>query len=458
MRSNGYRICWLGKRKKRMRDILQDNDNNLGDYYYLAYPGTEKNHLKEIRASFFILSSEGLDGYRKPLMRWISAYREITPQGRVLMLAPNSSDRYLSDALIHGADWVLPFTENDDDLKFYIRSIILQHKAERSILRARHKARKGYLFEGMIGNTAIMKDLCCMLRKCAPSQANVIIRGESGTGKELVAKAIHRLSGRKGRLVNVNCAALMDSLHQSEFFGHEKGAFTDAKIQRLGYFEAAEGGTLFLDEIGDMSAIAQIALLRVIEGKEFFRVGGSDPVQVDVRIVAATNRNLEEKVEQGLFREDLYYRLNGFSLTVPPLRERKEDIPLLADYFIQHFAQREQKQVLGFTPEALDLLACYNWPGNVREMENEIQKTVIHAEGERLISSEMLSPSINIFERFVPYNSVGQTPLKLQMQQLEAFYIKEALKKNYGNRTRTAKILGISREGLHKKISRYKID
>jgi len=440
-----------------MREILQDKKNKIGDYYYLSYPGSEKNHLKEIRPSFFILSSEGLDGYKKPLMRWISAYKEMTPHGRVLLLAPNSSDRYLADALLHGADWVLPFTENDDGLKFYIRSIILQHKAERSIMRARHKAWKSSLFEGMLGNTAIMKDLCCLLKKCAPSQANVIIRGESGTGKELVARAIHHLSGRKGRLVNVNCAALMDSLHQSEFFGHEKGAFTDAKIQRLGYFEASDGGTLFLDEIGDMSAIAQIALLRVIEGKEFFRVGGSEPIQVDVRIVSATNRNLEEKVQQGQFREDLYYRLNGFSLTVPPLRERKEDIPLLADYILYNFAQREQKQILGFTPEALDLFTCYHWPGNIREMENEIQKIVIHQDGERLVSSEMLSPSINIFEKFVPYTSAGQAPLKVQMQQLEAFYIKEALKKNYGNRTQTAKTLGISREGLHKKLSRYKI-
>jgi Nif-specific regulatory protein len=255
----------------------------------------------------------------------------------------------------------------------------------------------------------------------------------------------------------VNCAALLDNLHQSELFGHEKGAFTDAKVRRVGYFEAARDGTLFLDEIGDISASTQTALLRVIEGKEFFRVGGTEPIRVNVRVVSATNRNLEGRVQRGEFREDLYYRLNGFCLTVPPLRDRKEDIPLLAESFLSRCAVRERKRVMGLTPEAMDLLCCYHWPGNIREMENELQRVVINAEHERLVSSDLLSPSINVMKTLVPSAASAKGSLKTRTQQVEAFFIKEALKIYYGNRTRAAEHLGISREGLHKKMARYHI-
>jgi transcriptional regulator with PAS, ATPase and Fis domain len=333
----------------------------------------------------------------------------------------------------------------------------MQHKAEKQVLQSRREGLRKNVFEEMIGRTAVMKDLATLIHKCAPSQANVLIRGESGTGKELVAGAIHRQSGRRGNLVIVNCAALLDSLHQSELFGHEKGAFTDAKARRVGYFEAARDGTLFLDEIGDISASTQTALLRVIEGKEFFRVGGTEPIRVNVRVVSATNRNLEGRVQRGEFREDLYYRLNGFCLTVPPLRDRKEDIPLLAESFLGRCALRERKRVMGFTPEAIDLLCCYHWPGNVREMENEIQRVVIHAEHERLISSDLLSPSINAVKTLIPDAASAKGSLKTRTQQVEAFFIKEALKMHYGNRTRAAEHLGISREGLHKKMARYHI-
>ncbi len=457
MGPKGYRICWLGHRENRMHSVFKEDDNRLGECFFLGYPGAEKQQLKDICPSFFVLNTENLDGHKKSLLRWISTFREISSHGKIVILAENGSPRYISDALLNGADWVLPITENDVSLKFCMHSMILQHKTEKHIAKNQHEASQCHYFEGMIGKSDIMKDLSRMIWKCSPSHANVLIRGESGTGKELVAQSIHRLSGRKGRLVNINCAALMDNLHQSDLFGHERGSFTDAKTRRLGYFEAAEGGTLFLDEIGDISPITQIALLRVIEGKEFFRVGGCEPVNVDVRVVSATHQNLEEKVKKGQFREDLYYRLNGFSLTVPPLRERKEDIPLLADYFLNEAAGKDGKQVMGFTQEAMDLLACYHWPGNIRELENEIQRIVIRLEGERLVSSNMLSQTIDILEKYIPYNSLEQSSLKIQMQQLEAICIKEALKKNYGNRTRTAEFLGISREGLHKKMARYKI-
>ena len=457
MGPKGYRICWLGNDEDRMRRLFDDAHRNLGELFFLPYPGAEKRSLKEVHPSLFLIDTEGLDGHRKELLRWIVASREVSPRGRVLLMLHNGSNRFLSDALSSGTDWVFDKTDHETALRFCIRTAIMQHKAEREVLQSRREGLQKNVFEDMIGRTAVMKDLASLIRKCSPSQANVLIRGESGTGKELVAGAIHRQSGRRGNLVIVNCAALLDNLHQSELFGHEKGAFTDAKARRIGYFEAARDGTLFLDEIGDISASTQTALLRVIEGKEFFRVGGNEPIRVNVRVVSATNRNLEGRVQRGDFREDLYYRLNGFCLTVPPLRDRKEDIPLLAESFLSRCALRERKRVMGFTPEAMDLLCCYHWPGNVREMENEIQRVVIHAEQERLISSDLLSPSINIMKTLLPAAASAKGSLKTRTQQVEAFFIKEALKKHYGNRTRAAEHLGISREGLHKKMARYHI-
>jgi DNA-binding NtrC family response regulator len=457
MGPKGYRICWLGNDEDRMRRLFDDAHRNLGELFFLPYPGAERRSLKEVHPSLFLIDTEGLDGHRKELLRWIVASREVSPRGRVLLMLHNGSNRFVSDALSSGTDWVFDKTDHETALRFCIRTAIMQHKAEKEIFQSRREGLRKNVFEDMIGRTTVMKDLATLIRKCAPSQVNVLIRGESGTGKELVAGAIHRQSGRRGTLVIVNCAALLDNLHQSELFGHEKGAFTDAKVRRVGYFEAARDGTLFLDEIGDISASTQTALLRVIEGKEFFRVGGTEPIRVNVRVVSATNRNLEGRVQRGEFREDLYYRLNGFCLTVPPLRDKKEDIPLLAESFLGRCALRERKRVMGFTPEAMDLLCCYHWPGNVREMENEIQRVVIHAEQERLISSDLLSPPINVMKTLIPSAASAKGSLKTRTQQVEAFFIKEALKIHYGNRTRTAEHLGISREGLHKKMARYHI-
>ena len=456
MGPKGYRICWVGNRPERMRSVLGEAET-VGEVHFLAYPGTERAQLREVHPSLLVIDAEDLEVYRRDLLRWMMTCREISPRGKVLLLARDVSPRFLAEALRNGADWLLPFTREQEFLRRFVWSMILKHRAERDLF-VRRPDRSGPCFdEEILGRTAVMKDLGRLIEKCAPSRANVVIRGESGTGKELVARAIHRLSGRSGSLVVVNCAAMMDNLHQSELFGHEKGAFTDAKARRVGYFEAARGGTLFLDEIGDITPATQIGLLRVIEGKEFFRVGGCEPIRVDVRVVSATHQNLEEKVRAGQFREDLYYRLNGFGLRVPPLRERREDIPLLAEAFLERYAERERKPVVGFTPEAMDLLSCYHWPGNVREMENEIQRILIHVERERFISSDMLSPSINLLKRLTTTGSSAKASLKARTQQVEAFFIKEALKMCYGNRTRAARHLGISREGLHKKMARYSI-
>lgn len=457
MGPKGYRICWLGKDSSFMHAVFSDVPNTLGDTSFLSYPSDDPERLKEIHPSLFLIDTQGLEDHRKELFRWVSVCREAAPRGKIYLLHPNGLTQYFCEALRFGADGVLPRLPDMLSLRALIENTILVHKKEREILSSAPSTKGAQVFEGMIGRAPIMRDLFRLIEKCAPSRANVMIRGESGTGKELVARALHRLSGRRGNLMVVNCASLMDTLHQSELFGHEKGAFTDAKSRRVGYFEAARNGTLFLDEIGDISPQTQVALLRVIEGMEFFRVGGNDPIHTDVRILSATNRNLEEHVSKGLFREDLYYRLNGFCLSVGPLRERKEDIPLLAEAFLRRFADREHKPARGFSTESMDLLCTYRWPGNIRQLENEIQRILIHLDREPIISTDMLHPPINILKTLPANGGACMSTLKLRMQQAEAFFIKEALKMSYGNRTRTARHLGISREGLHKKMSRYSI-
>jgi len=457
MGPKGYRVCWLGADSERMLSILPQIPESQEQCTFLPCPGSDTGQLKEIHPSFFLLDLEEHLLHRKEISRWITACREVSPRAKILVVAPQGADRYAHEGLLSGADWILP---RDDiaHLRFCVRSLIAQHKVEREVFHHLVDGHRDHLFEEMMGIASVMKDLFRLIQKCAPCQANILIQGESGTGKELVARAIHRLSRRnRGNLVCINCAALNEGIHQSELFGHEKGAFTDAKSRRIGYFEAAHGGTLFLDEIGDVSPRTQVVLLRVIEGKDFFRVGGEEPIRVDVRVLAATNQNLQELVRQGRFREDLFFRLNGFCLTPPPLRERREDIPLLAECFLQKYAEKEQRKVVGFTPEALDLLGCYHWPGNVRELENEIHRVLIQADGEHLITSDMLSASINQVRNLRPYEPSGQDSLRTRMQQVEAFFIREALKAHSGNRTRTAEKLRISREGLHKKMARYRI-
>jgi len=440
-----------------MHTVFSGFPSTLGETFFLSYPLDDPQRLQEIHPSLFLIDAQDLEEHRKELFRWISVCREVAPRGKILLLHPNGFTQSFCEALRFGADGVLPALPDMLSLRVLIENTILVHKKEREILSVPLSPKAALSFEGMIGKTAVMRSLFRLIEKCAPSRANILIRGESGTGKELVARALHRRSGCRGNLIVVNCASLMDTLHQSELFGHEKGAFTDAKTRRIGYFEAARDGTLFLDEIGDVSPQTQVALLRVIEGMEFFRVGGSDPIRADVRVLSATNRNLEEKVRIGQFREDLYYRLNGFCISVPPLRERKEDIPLLADAFLRRFAERERKPVRGFSTESMDLLSTYRWPGNIRELENEIQRILIHLDREPIVSSDMLHPPINILKTLPSDPGTCMSTLKLRMQQAEAFFIKEALKMSFGNRTRTAKHLGISREGLHKKMSRYRI-
>ena len=305
----------------------------------------------------------------------------------------------------------------------------------------------------IVGNSRAMQEVYELIKIVSQTDTTVLIRGESGTGKELVAQAIHYNSRRAdGPLVKVNCAALPESVIESELFGHEKGAFTGAHTTRKGRFELASGGTIFLDEIGDLSPATQIRLLRVLQEREFERVGGTETIKVDVRVIAATNADLEARVSRGLFRKDLYFRLNVVPIHLPPLRERREDIPLLVYTFIRRFAERNRKDVQEITPEALQRLMAYHWPGNVRELENCIERMVVVA-NKRVLDVGDIPPEI------LP-EATGPTanfPVGLTMKQIEEQAIRQTLAATGGNRKEAARILGIGLRTLHRKIEQYGI-
>lgn len=323
-------------------------------------------------------------------------------------------------------------------------------------IRLRREIEREYSFAGMVGQSKKTKDLFALVRSVAETDVPVIIQGETGTGKELIARAIHYNSSRKAkRFVAINCGALSETLLESELFGHEKGAFTGATTQRKGIFEVADGGTLFLDEIGEITPATQVKLLRVLQDGEFQRVGSSDTIKVDVRIIAATNKNLQELVNKGPFRPDLYYRLNVFPIMVPPLRERKEDIPLLVSHFIEKSNASMNKQIKGVTPQAMALLIAYSWSGNVRELENMIQRMMVITKG-GVLNVEDIPPEIQgkMGEpRGMAEGLKGITRESSEIVEKKA--ILDALSKTGGNVTQSAKTLGISRATLQNKMKAY---
>jgi Nif-specific regulatory protein len=307
----------------------------------------------------------------------------------------------------------------------------------------------------IIGTGNAMRRVYEMLMQVAPSDATVLITGESGTGKELVAAELHRLSRRaQAPLVRINCAALPESIIESELFGHERGAFTGAVNQRKGRFELANGGTIFLDEIGELSPQVQVKLLRVLQERELERVGGTATIKVDVRLIAATNRNLEAEVKTGRFREDLYYRLDVFPLHIPPLRERKSDIILLADNFAEKYARKNNKLIKRISTPAIDLLSSYSWPGNVRELENCIERAVILST-DTVIHSYNLPPSL---QSATSTNTEPTTTLEAALSRLEKELIIEALKISNGNMAASARSLGISERQMGLRVRHYGIN
>jgi Nif-specific regulatory protein len=326
-------------------------------------------------------------------------------------------------------------------------------RGEVKYLKGREEKRR---FSDIIGESTAMAEIFKQLEKVIDTRATVCIEGETGTGKEVIASAIHYQGKRRDKLfVAQNCAAVPENLLESELFGHKKGAFTGADHDKKGLFEIADGGTLFLDEIGEMTLNLQAKLLRVLQEGEIRPVGATASKSIDVRIICATNRSLEKEVEKGAFRQDLFYRLRVFPIRLPPLRERREDIPLLVEHFLRKYTVEMNKPVAGVTPEALDQLAAYSWPGNIRELENEVQRLVIQCDNEGFITPELLAPSVRKVEGLLGRVAPKKGTLKDMMEEVERWLLVEALREHGGNKTKTAETLGITREGLHKKLAKY---
>ena len=320
--------------------------------------------------------------------------------------------------------------------------------------RALRKRLSGDTFEGMLGTCQKMQDIYAVIRKVSTTDAPVLVMGESGTGKELVARAMHRLSVRQAKpFIVINCGAIPENLLESELFGHEKGAFTGAHIQRKGRFEMVEGGTLFLDEIGELPLSLQVKLLRFLQERTIERVGGREQIDVDARVIAATNRDLKEAMKEGKFREDLYFRLGVILMSLPPLREREGDIVLLAKAFLERYADENRKKIKGFTDQALDSIVSYDWPGNVRELENRVKRAVIMAEGLKIIPADLDMEEVAPIPR-QKYENMG---LKEAREALEKEMLFKAFARNKDNLTKVANELGVSRPTLYDMMEKYGI-
>ena len=417
-------------------------------------------------------AQEGLELFRKeaphlvlldvilPGTDGLSVLQTMRAEGRtapVIMLTGTKSVKTAVDAMKFGAADYLSKPFDVEELRIIVERALNDQELQQEVKQLRAQVVRRYAFHNLIGKSPSMQDIYTKIEQVADSRTTVLIAGESGTGKELVAKALHYNSGRRERpFIALNCAAIPETLIESELFGHEKGSFTDATARRVGQFELANTGTLFLDEIGDLSAMTQAKLLRILQEREFTRVGGVQSIKVDVRIVAATNKNLEELVRKGQFREDLYYRINVIALYLPPLRERGEDVPLLAKHFLAKRIEEDNRPPQEFSKDAVDLLSRYPWPGNVREMENIIEQAFIWSKGLDTITSEHLPIILKNDTRSSSLRDdtlAGRLSLEKAVMEFEREIILDALKRTNYVQTHAATLLGISRRML-----KYRMD
>ncbi len=417
---------------------------------------------EDAKAAMGLLERENFDvmltDFRLPNedgMKLIARAKSLSKPPICILMTAYGSEELAVDAMKRGADdYIAKGRLQIDELEMRIGRALKQQNLEVENVSLRKQLDSKFGLENIIGESPVMKEIFEIVRQVAPTRATILLGGESGTGKELVAKAIHQLSPRaKQPFVTVHCAALAPTLLESELFGHEKGAFTGAHERRVGRFEQAQGGTLFLDEIGEIDATIQVKLLRFLGERTFERVGSNKTLTADVRLVAATNKNLVELVKAGKFREDLFFRLRVVEIHLPPLRERAGDIPLLAQKFLREFAGENNKSVNDFTADALQLLLNYLWPGNVRELRTAIEHAVVLCRGEK-ISARDLPPSVR--------GRGGSTPLlvrnDLTVKEAEKQLIIRALKETNGNRTLAAKKIGMSRRTFHRKLHAYHLE
>ena len=405
------------------------------------------------------LRMPGLGGLE--LIREIAQRRYlVTP---IVMTGFGSVDRAVEAMRMGAYDFLQKPIDDPAKLKIVIDRALKQRELQDEVLQLRQQLKENYSFHNILSKNPKMHSIFELIRHIGGTKSTVLIEGETGTGKELIAKAVHFSSeDRHGSLIAINCAALPESLLESELFGHERGAFTSADARRKGRFELADKGTIFLDEIGDISQAMQAKLLRVLQERKFERVGGHDSIEVDIRVVAATNKSLEGMVKEGKFREDLYYRLNVIKIDVPPLRDRPEDIPLLVTHFLNKYARTNEgpKKV---APETMERLLAYKWPGNIRELENAIERAAVTTVGDTILPDFLPARVGGATAEEKPRFEIDlKQPLPYYLQkateQIEREYITKALEKSRGNVGRCAELCGLSRRSVSGKISQYEID
>jgi two-component system response regulator AtoC len=409
-----------------------------------GYDGLEKIKTDTYDLAVVDIKMPGMDG-----IELLKLSKEIYPDLPILVMTAYASVDTAVQAMKDGAfDYIVkPF--DPESVSQVIERAVRYKMLEKENILLKRELEKKYGFDEIIGKSKKMEEIFELIRTVAESEAVVMIRGESGTGKELIARAIHANSKRKyGPLVALSCGALPESLLESELFGYEKGAFTGAEYSRKGRIEMASGGTLFLDEIGDISPKTQVDLLRVLQEKTIYRLGSTKPIKVDIRIISATHRNLEEDAREGKFREDLYYRLNVVTINVPPLRERKEDIPLLANHFLQKYIMANSKSISGISGEAMEILIGYHWPGNIRELENVIERSVVVCKSDEITFQD--------FSEVVQKGKMESPPRTLD--ESEKNHISRILADNNWNISKSAAELGIDRATLYNKIKKYNIE
>ncbi len=387
----------------------------------------------------------------------LRAVKEFQPDTPVVMITAHGSEKIAVEAMKAGASDYVPKPFDNDEIRLVVRRALDRTRLERENRILRERIDREWRFENLIGSGAAMAQVFETVRKVAETDLTVLVRGESGTGKELVAQALHQRSSRRARpFIAVNCAAISRELVESELFGHEKGAFTGADARRVGKFEAAHGGTIFLDEIGDMPSATQAKVLRVLQERKLERVGGNRPVEVDVRVVAATHRDLEREVRAGGFREDLYYRLKVVEIDLPSLRERPEDVPALVNHFLEEVSRRLDRAKMPIAPDALARLARHPWPGNVRELRNVVEQAAVLAGGDAIQEFDLRLP-VETVDTATP-RAHGEAKRTFSAAKREAVvdfersYLLSALRANDGNVSRTAAAIGMVRQSLQQKI------
>lgn len=412
----------------------------------------EQEHFDVMLTDFRLPNEDG--------MKLITRAKSLSKPPICILMTAYGSEELAVDAMKHGADdYIAKGRLQIDELEMRIARALRQQTLETENVALKQQLKSKFGMENIVGESPAMREIFDTVRQVAPTRVTVLILGESGTGKELIAKAIHQLSPRaKQPLVTVHCAALSPTLLESELFGHEKGAFTGAHEKRIGRFEQAQGGTLFLDEIGEIDQSTQVKLLRFLGERTFERVGSNKTLTADIRLVTATNKNLEELVKAGTFREDLYFRLKVVDLILPPLRERLADVPLLAKNFLREFAKENEKAVTDFAPDTLDALMNYSWPGNVRELRTAIEHAVVLSRGDKIVPRDLPANIRNAAPAITPQSTKVVAQNNLTIDEMEKQLIIQALKECNGNRTEAAKKIGMSRRTLHRKLHAYQLE